>query len=128
MQLKLDFDIDDVVYTASAYGVERQIIEQIKISDRKHKVEYGFKSEGNNLGLLSALWSNNVNWYDSANVFADLGNAQKAHERLVALKKKEDARKEKERREDEVEKLKAQLAKARAALGVDDDDYDEDFN
>lgn len=108
--IETEFAIDDVVYVANEYGLEREIIKAIKITGTKQKIEYGIKNTG---GMLMSLYhGDNYRWFTSKNIFMSETEALKAHE---ALKAKADKKKEQEAQEKRQKRLR-ELEEERAAL------------
>lgn len=104
-----EYGIGDVVYTASVYGFEKQIITRVKVSGLKHSVSYGFKESGNSLWRL---WVNGETWYKSSEVFSTQEKAERKHELLKEkqeLEQKKDKLDELKELEDKIKELKEEL-------------------
>ena len=115
MDIKTEFGIDDVVYTASAQGTDRKIIKYIKLS--KKAIEYGFAPS-----RVGWMWTfgDETPYFNSSDVFATEEAAEKSHKLQKAKYESEQAKKKKF---EKVEKLKAlELEKFRLENDIDSDD------
>ena len=102
-EYKTKHAIGDLVYTANAYDVDRDVIKAIKIVGLKGAIKYGFK-EGKSSSIFSYMWgsSDGYKWFESSEIFGDKESATSLHESLKAVadaeKAKEDAKEKAERK------------------------------
>lgn len=82
-KLEIDHAIGDVVFTASARDIDREIVKAIKIVGMQNRISYGIKYSGGG-GLLGSLYSSSdgYKWYSSSDIFTSLEDAQKRQEKL----------------------------------------------
>ena len=100
--------IGDLVYLATSYEVDREVIKAVKITGLKNKIAYGFATKGPSNYLLAVWSSSDYNWVAQKDVFTDKDLAMKHHEKLKAKriaenKKTEEADKQRRRNELELE-------------------------
>jgi hypothetical protein len=120
MTISTAFDINDAVYHASAYGIDKDIIRAIRISG-KNKIEYGFKASS---GYTWMFHGDGFSWYKQSEVFENDLAAIRLHEKLKAKKEAEEA----QEKEEQLTKRKAQLELELKQIeaGLDPDDIEED--
>lgn len=124
-ELKHEFNTGDLVYTATAQEVDRDVIKAIKFKGLKNKVSYAFKESGSP-GMFSFYWGNSdYRWLSANDVFATEEEAEKAQKQL---QRKADADKEAERMkeiaemEDDVKRRKENLRRKKLGLEELDDE------
>lgn len=118
--------IGDLVYTASANGIDRDVIKAVKVEGLKEKVSYGIKDRNSGGGLMSffSYGVDGYTWYKSSDIFTNKEDADNLHN---SLKAKVEAEAEQEKVKERQERLK-KLEKEREALlnGEDYDPYEDD--
>lgn len=122
MTIETKYAIDDAIYTASAYGIDRQIIKAIKITGKRGTVEYGFKAHGSLL-LWQGMGDGYI-WFKENELYVTDTAATKAYEKLQALKEAAQAKEKEQELIRRKARLRAELEQLEA--GIDPDDLDED--
>lgn len=117
------YKIGDLVYTASEYDVDRDVIKAIKIVGLKEEVRYGIKAKDSGIW---ALWGSGdgYNWYEPGQIFKHKEEADAVH---AALKAKKEAKEAQEKAKEKAQRL-AKLKREQEVLerGEEYDPYEDD--
>ena len=116
------FGIGDVVYTANAYGVERQIVTKVKIEGLRHKVFYGFKEPRN---WFLGMGGSDDTGYASSDIFETEEEADRRHKSLKLKRETQKRKEEQMRLAERKKKLEEDLAKLESGDFDDIDDLDD---
>lgn len=130
-KIYFDHSIGDVVFTASARDIDREIVKAIKIVGMKNQISYGIKYSGGG-GILGSLYisSDGYKWYSNSDIFTSLEDAQKRQEKL----KKQEAERGSDANQKEILDMESKLKfdqenlrrKKQGLPLLEDDDDDDD--